>query len=131
MAGAVLLRVSARERGLATMFKTDVATGVANRPAAREIQRNEGLCRDCMASDTCTFPRDPSRPVWSCEEFEGVERPPSRAAASGGLTSAIPPRVEDAATTLEFKGLCRECARRPTCRYPKPAGGVWHCDELE
>ena len=113
------------------MFKTDGATGVAKRPAAREIQRNEGLCRDCVAADTCTFPRDPSRPVWSCEEFEGLELNPSRGAAARALASSIPTGVEELAAVTELKGLCRECARRPTCRYPKPAGGVWHCDELE
>jgi hypothetical protein len=34
------------------------------------------------------------------------------------------------ATLGEVKGLCRQCARRLTCSYPKPPEGVWQCDEL-
>lgn len=30
-----------------------------------------------------------------------------------------------------FKGLCVNCAYRETCLYPKPEGGVWHCEEYE
>ena len=29
----------------------------------------------------------------------------------------------------EFKGLCVNCANRHTCLFPKPEGGVWHCEE--
>jgi hypothetical protein len=29
----------------------------------------------------------------------------------------------------EHKGLCMNCANRETCLYPKPEGGVWHCEE--
>jgi hypothetical protein len=30
-----------------------------------------------------------------------------------------------------FKGLCVNCKYRETCLYPKPEGGVWHCEEYE
>ena len=29
----------------------------------------------------------------------------------------------------ELMGLCRNCANRRICIYPKPPGGVWHCEE--
>jgi len=29
----------------------------------------------------------------------------------------------------ELKGLCINCENRFTCILPKPAGGVWHCEE--
>jgi NADH-quinone oxidoreductase subunit E len=29
----------------------------------------------------------------------------------------------------KYKGLCLNCANRETCTFPKPEGGVWHCDE--
>ena len=32
-------------------------------------------------------------------------------------------------TTREFKGLCRNCDKRENCDLPKPAEGVWDCDE--
>jgi len=28
-----------------------------------------------------------------------------------------------------FLGLCVNCEDRETCVYPKPDGGVWHCEE--
>jgi len=28
-----------------------------------------------------------------------------------------------------FKGLCINCDNRFTCVLPRPAGGVWHCEE--
>ncbi|MFB0508934.1 MAG: NAD(P)H-dependent oxidoreductase subunit E [bacterium] len=30
-----------------------------------------GLCTTCAKVSTCTFPRDPARPILECEEFEG------------------------------------------------------------
>lgn len=32
-------------------------------------------------------------------------------------------------TGEEHRGLCVNCANRETCLYPKPEGGVWHCEE--
>jgi hypothetical protein len=26
-------------------------------------------------------------------------------------------------------GLCGLCEDRSTCTYPRPEGGVWHCEE--
>jgi hypothetical protein len=89
-----------------------------------------GLCRDCSKAATCTFPRDPSRPVWSCDEFDGSNlaptHPPARDLAAAGLRTV----TEELGEATELKGLCRECTNRFTCCYPKPLGGVWHCDEL-
>ncbi len=28
-------------------------------------------------------------------------------------------------------GLCKTCAVRTECKYPKPESGVWHCDEYQ
>lgn len=84
-----------------------------------------GLCRDCRLADTCTFPRDPSRPVRSCDEFDPMQAVP-RGPSFSRTADPEPP-----APGNPLMGLCRECLRRQTCRYPKPLGGVWHCDELE
>jgi len=35
------------------------------------------------------------------------------------------------ANTATLAGLCRTCVRLSDCTYPKPEGGVWHCDEHE
>lgn len=84
-----------------------------------------GLCRDCVNDPTCTFPRAPSRPIWSCDEFKPstpVSGPDQPAASGTAGTKRAEPE--------ELKGLCRHCLRRLTCQFPKPPGGVWHCEEL-
>jgi hypothetical protein len=89
-----------------------------------------GLCRDCSKAATCTFPRDPSRPVWSCDEFEGSELSSTVSCRPIAAAPTIMVQREGAAGGVELKGLCRECTNRFTCCYPRPLGGVWHCDEL-
>jgi hypothetical protein len=38
---------------------------------------------------------------------------------------------EDRDDTPRFMGLCSICEIREACRFPKPEGGVWHCEEYE
>ncbi len=94
---------------------------IAELVVLRTTPRIGGLCRDCRLADTCTFPRDPARPVRSCDEFE----PMHEAAPPAPYVAPVQPVAEG-----QLIGLCRECARRATCRYPKLLGGVWHCNEL-
>lgn len=84
-----------------------------------------GLCATCLNANGCTFPRAPGRAILSCDEFEVPGTLPTRSFAS-----VIPTPEAEEADKAELKGLCRHCAIRITCRYPKPPGGVWHCDEL-
>ena len=90
-----------------------------------------GLCSTCDGASTCTFPRDPERPIMHCDELDShrvdivaVERVPRAEPAS--------PKALSEAKQKElgkYKGLCLNCEKRETCTYPKPEGGVWHCDE--
>ena len=41
-----------------------------------------------------------------------------------GRNSELPPPI-----TSSLKGLCINCENRETCILPKPAGGVWQCEE--
>jgi hypothetical protein len=100
------------------------------RPPIRQITVGAGLCRTCISAPECTFPRDPSRPVRSCDEFEGADAPRSDHIPRMVAASIFPPGDAFDKGTTEMKGLCVQCARRHTCTYPKPVGGVWHCDEL-
>lgn len=103
-------------------------TALAIMEAAADLReqgiRYRGLCTQCLHAAACTFPRDPSRPIRSCEEFEEYpalrSREPARAVAPEGPDAEEP----------ELKGLCRHCAVRITCAFPKPEGGIWHCEEL-
>lgn len=84
-----------------------------------------GLCASCVHAEGCTFPRSPGRPVMQCEEFEGAC---GDAPACGDDLAKGPEAPPD---TGGAKGLCRTCARRDTCTFPKPEGGVWHCEEYD
>jgi len=108
------------------MFQATMAMQEAERAVLRKAPSIGGLCRDCVNAPTCTFPRDPSRPIWFCDEFE----PP---ASVPGSDQRVDPGTAgtETAEPEELKGLCRHCLRRPTCQFPKLPGGVWHCEEME
>jgi hypothetical protein len=59
--------------------------------------------------------------VFECSEYEpGRGNPvregnPSASAANPGREKVL--------------GLCADCAARETCTFPRPEGGVWHCEE--
>lgn len=112
------------------MSQTTVVIQETEQAVSREMRSIEGLCRTCSKAEMCTFPRDSSRPVWSCDEFDGSNlaptHPPARDLAAAGLRTV----AEELGDATDLKGLCRECANRFTCCYPKAPGGVWHCDEL-
>ena len=88
-----------------------------------------GLCLSCRNVSTCTFSRDPERPVIQCDEFDGFEsflRRPKNLSHKSMMALKSNPGKND----LDgYKGLCCICEERETCTYPKPEGGVWHCEE--
>lgn len=112
------------------MPTTTVELQETARPPIRQIIVGAGLCRTCVKVTECTFPRDPARPVRSCDEFDGVDAPRFDHLPSVVASSIFPLKCAPDSGTTELKGLCVQCVRRYTCTYPKPAGGVWHCDEL-
>jgi hypothetical protein len=87
-----------------------------------------GLCSVCKCAPDCTYPRDPDHMVIQCEEFDGIE--PLSARATGKHRS--PPALSHADRdkgAAKFNGLCSNCENREGCVFPKPEGGVWHCEE--
>ncbi len=87
-----------------------------------------GLCSTCNNASSCTFPRDPNKPVVHCEEFDIGEPSPVKTAGKdrSSPTQSYAPKGKD---VTEFMGLCSNCENRETCTFPKPEGGVWHCEE--
>lgn len=81
-----------------------------------------GLCSNCEKLDTCSYP-SAINDTWYCEEYS-VESAPKQSA---------PPRelfqIEELPATK--MGLCVNCEQRESCKLPKPAGGVWFCNEYE
>jgi len=92
-----------------------------------ENTRYFGLCMSCRNASSCTFPRDPARPAFYCEEFE-----------IDTATSIMSPEKDQLFTTehdafdedsKKFIGLCSDCEGRKNCAFPKPEGGIWCCEE--
>ncbi len=89
-----------------------------------------GLCADCQNAADCTFPRVAGQAVRQCEEFKGLEYSGERNPMEG----AFPLRSGFASDDENFEGrmgLCLNCSNQKTCSFPKPEGGVWHCEEYQ
>ena len=89
---------------------------------------NRGLCTTCNNAPTCIYYQaNESRIVWYCETFDAyvpVQEPIPEP------EKKIESKTEDPGKGV-FEGLCVNCANRATCTFPKPEGGVWHCEEYE
>jgi len=86
-----------------------------------------GLCLNCKNASSCTFPRDPAKPAFYCEEFE-IEKTTSITPFGKEQPLVSGPAVIGKDST-KFIGLCSDCEGRQTCTFPKSEGGVWHCEE--
>lgn len=87
-----------------------------------------GLCSTCKHSECGNFPRDPNKPVFYCEEFEVDTCPPVKTTGKDKSPAATSVGHENE-DSGKFIGLCNNCDNRRTCVFPKPEGGIWHCEE--
>jgi hypothetical protein len=87
---------------------------------------NQGLCSTCIHAETCVRFKHMQEPVWYCEEFD--DNIPSQPAENQTKTKDfdISQATENAPL---YMGLCANCRNRDTCTFPKPEGGIWHCEE--
>jgi hypothetical protein len=127
LAHHLLLIHASCHKGSWQNMEDTMSTQAVTKPEEKTSQAHKakvvykGLCSTCKNASTCTFPRDVNRPVMHCDEFDGYEGPKTK------VIPRLKPEVDTDETVL--KGLCRNCEERHHCTYPKPAGGVWHCDE--
>ena len=92
-----------------------------------------GLCSTCNKESSCTFPRDHSRPVMQCEEFEGIIPAPAKNERKNNPisdNSRVHSHTEEDHSGT-YMGLCSNCEKRETCTFPKPESGVWRCEEYQ
>jgi hypothetical protein len=94
------------------------------RPSRKPVT---GICAVCARAETCAYLLSSSAPVLQCEEFQAfpAKRGPEPMEQPLDLSRMS---EEDAGESL---GLCANCAKRKTCAFPKPPGGVWQCEEYE
>jgi hypothetical protein len=110
------------------MKKVSVSERKNKRVAILQSKREPiGLCSCCKSFQTCTFPRDPGRPTLQCEEFDGIIPSHLKMVSRGKTVDAFSAKNE----FNSYRGLCGLCESRKNCTYPKPEGGVWHCEEYQ
>ena len=92
-----------------------------------KISETKGLCSTCNNAPTC-FYRASRGPALFCELFDDYV-PPVRQTRDIGVASAAAASVAPQRDGAEYVGLCMNCENRQACALPKPAGGIWHCEE--
>ncbi len=124
-------RVSPADRPRET---APAAPAPSTSPAASEERRStrpepdvpRGLCISCTLARTCTYRLGAVRPVIFCDEFDGIQAPVAMRRSEPIAASQLELGAESRA-----RGLCATCVKRDSCTYPRPEGGVWHCEEFE
>ena len=99
-------------------------------------KKEESISRANVEVWNSSFPRRD----WLDTESENATSPRVRPSGHERGQASPEPQTETVSDILreltaplasELPGLCRNCARLVDCTYPKPEGGVWHCDEYE
>jgi hypothetical protein len=116
--------------GIMTAVAKPIKKGKEERIASRR-KEYFGLCSLCQNASTCTYTKDPRRPVLQCEDFDGYEPRRVRTIVKNILPATNPKLGSDVEEkdSGKYKGLCSICEDRKTCTFIKPEGGVWHCEE--
>ena len=93
------------------------------------MNQHSGLCLSCRNALTCTFLKNPNEAVLQCDEFDGFESF-LRRPKSFSHKSMMEFKSNSGKKDLDgAKGLCSICEDRKACTFPRPEGGVWHCEE--
>ncbi|MDQ7779206.1 MAG: hypothetical protein RDV41_05800 [Planctomycetota bacterium] len=82
-----------------------------------------GLCTTCDNTPACSLRKRRREGVVQCEEFAV---PPARICRSVARNSRPSGSLRKVS---RYMGLCSNCEQVRTCKFPKPAGGVWSCEE--
>jgi len=90
-----------------------------------------GLCATCKNASTCMYLRGASKPILHCEEFEPFPPRPGTNPAEAKMSKLTSKPENTPQAKPKHLGLCANCKHRETCKFPKPTGGVWHCEEYE
>ena len=83
------------------------------------------LCTNCRHLGDCTFLSKACSPIQNCELYEcGLSEKPRLMVVHKTCMSIEEPVNED-----DLLGLCLTCENLKSCRLPRPASGVWMCEE--
>lgn len=94
------------------------------------------LCATCRHLAYCKYPKEKGHPIHYCSEHEAWEDYNVHVSLALLKTKDADPNPNPETPVEEIednrpKGLCVNCENRETCNFPKPEGGVWHCEEYK
>lgn len=96
--------------------------------ATKKSKTIHGLCITCNNVSDCSFrASDADRVIWHCELFDCFVQVEELLDAAKAILESQP--MDEGYS--DFKGLCMNCMNCTTCTFPKPEGGIWHCEEYE
>ena len=96
----------------------------------------KSICASCDSVKECTFTKTVGQLVLECDKHRGFQglylstngwKPGAGISPDMKLISGR--EALRAVTPADCVGLCVNCEDRDTCTFPKPPGGVWHCEE--
>lgn len=87
-----------------------------------------GLCTTCVHVTACVYCLVRGGDVIYCDMFDDGSGKIGSEETSGRsrISLAVDSRDDEGG---KFEGLCANCATRHSCTKPRPAGGVWHCED--
>lgn len=103
--------------------------GDADDAASARLEQliSAGLCSNCRHMGDCTMLLKTATPVIRCEMHECGPSPRPRLSLVRRPAAGADTGEPDGE---ELLGLCANCDHLKSCRLPKPAGGVWQCEEF-
>lgn len=91
-----------------------------------------GICTTCNYMKTCIYILKIDRPIHFCEEFDDIMKCNSQPKTESSQCKTSSSKAESQnASNKTYLGLCSNCKFNRFCSFPKPEGGVWHCEEFE
>jgi hypothetical protein len=86
----------------------------------------DSLCSNCRHQGDCAFLQKACAPILECELYEcGLSEKPRLMVVKKTCSHA----EEQLDSGDALLGLCINCENLKGCNLPKPAGGVWMCEE--
>jgi len=87
-----------------------------------------GPCLTCKYASGCYKRINSLVPILFCEDYDLYPNPDLQVNSVSLHKNSVPDDKQNART---YTGLCIDCDQREFCKYHKPEGGVWHCEEYE
>ena len=108
-----------------------VRAGKGTALSVRVEESAAGLCLTCNNAANCTYRARRGFDALFCEMFDDyVPTPNGKKANRNEQPTQAASRKAAKPAQLYAKGLCSTCENRDCCAFPRPEGGIWHCEEF-